>query len=196
LLRWHSLVKLENISDEFCKVFRDSKHPDWDLTFKGNDSAAGLTSSGAASNSAASSDGAGIEKSCSSQVRKHSDVEEVSRMLSTQLMIEPTLAQRHLNQSLNAFHYFCSMNNVNGFIPFLMEMLPLMRKLSLPLLSKIPIPNKLEIASPHLLTGVARVFNLEIAAFDVEKKDQVILAILRVRRCVWRSLYPPLPSTR
>lgn len=117
-------------------------------------------------------------------------------MLSTQLMIEPTLAQRHLNQSLNAFHYFCSMNNVNGFIPFLMEMLPLMRKLSLPLLSKIPIPNKLEIASPHLLTGVARVFNLEIAAFDVEKKDQVILAILRVRRCVWRSLYPPLPSTR
>ena len=94
-------------------------------------------------------------------------------MLSSEFKIEATLAQRHLSQSMNAFHYFCGLNNVNGYIPYLMEMLPHMREATLPLLSKIPIPYKMEIVSPHLITGVARTLELEIADFDVEKKDQV-----------------------
>jgi hypothetical protein len=98
-------------------------------------------------------------------------------MLSSELKIEATLAERHLSQSMNAFHYFCGLNNVNGYIPYLIEMLPVMREATLPLLPHIPIPYKMEIVSPHLLTGVARTFELEIAALDVEKKDQVRTSI-------------------
>ncbi len=173
VLQWCELVTLDNISDELCKFFRDSKEPDWALTFAGcgdnpvepvSPVAAGHTSSEVVKS---------VNVPIGSQVRRHANIQEVSRMLSSDLKIEATLAQRHLSQSMNAFHYFCGLNNVNGYIPYLMEMLPLMRETTLPLLPKIPIPYKMEIVSPHLITGVARTLELEIAAFDVEKKDQV-----------------------
>ena len=170
--RWRELVKLDTISDEFCKFFRDIK--DWSLVIQGCNPA---SPSGKASVDAAGDvmpvvkTGAGAP--VVTRVRRHADVEEVSRMLNTKLNIDPALGQRHLSQSINAFHYFCGLNNANGYIPFLVEMLPRMRELTLPLLSKIPIPYKMVIVSPHLITGVARTLELEIAAFDEEKKDQV-----------------------
>lgn len=175
MLRWREQVKLENISKAFCQFFRDSKDPEWALIFQFSGAPTGQASSHASGKTMALK--LHDDQVVASQVRRHSNQEEVSRMLGSELMIEPTLAQRHLSQSLNAFHYFCGMNNVNGYIPFLMEMLPRMREATLPLLSKIPIPNKMQIVSPHLVTGTARTFELEIAAFDVEKKDQVGLVV-------------------
>jgi hypothetical protein len=165
---------MEKISDEFSKFFRDSTEPDWTLNFQGRVSdAAVLRAPPPEAGAAKGVVKKGLDLSATSGVRKHSNIQEVSRMLSSEFKIETTLAQRHLSQSMNAFHYFCGLNNVNGYIPYLMEMLPHMREATLPLLSKIPIPYKMEIVSPHLITGVARTLELEIAAFDVEKKDQV-----------------------
>ena len=174
--RWRELVKLDTISDEFCKFFRDSKDKDsdWSLVIQDCNPA---SPSGKASVDAAGDVlpvvKTGAAAPVVTRVRRHADVEEVSRMLNTKLNIDPALGQRHLSQSINAFHYFCGLNNANGYIPFLVEMLPRMRELTLPLLSKIPIPYKMVIVSPHLITGVARTLELEIAAFDEEKKDQV-----------------------
>ena len=173
-MRWRELVKLENISDEFCKFLRDSRDPAWSIIFKASDCLCSVEQS--SPDAAGSTTGAakkGDDEPVSSEVRRHSNLESVSRLLGSELMIETTLAQRHLRQSMNAFHYFCGVNNVNGYIPYLMEMMPRMREATLPLLSKIPIPYKMEIVSPHLITGVARTFELEIAAFDIDRKDQV-----------------------
>ena len=173
--RWRELVKLDTISDEFCKFFRDNdKDYDWFLVIQDCNPA---SPSGKASVDAAGDVMPVVKTGAAApvvtRVRRHADVEEVSRMLNTKLSIDPALGQRHLSQSINAFHYFCGLNNANGYIPFLVEMLPRMRELTLPLLSKIPIPYKMVIVSPHLITGVARTLELEIAAFDEEKKDQV-----------------------
>ena len=172
--QWRELVQLGKISDEFCKFFRDSKDPEWSLVLQGSEAASplGKTSANAAGG-AAPAFKADTDAPAATRVRRHADVEEVSRMLNTKLNIDPALGQRHLSQSLNAFHYFCGLNNANGYIPYLMEMLPRMREVTLPLLSKIPIPHKMVIVSPYLLTGLARTLELEIAAFDEEKKDQV-----------------------
>ncbi len=173
MLLWRNQVTLENISDVFGKFFRDSKDTVWSISFQdsGHPSEQALPSVSGTTAQAVQKDSDEVVRS---EVRRHMNVEEVSRLLGTDLMIETTLAQRHLRQSMNAFHYFCGVNNVNGYIPYLMEMMPRMREATLPFLSKIPIPYKMEIASPHLLTGVARTLELEIAAFDVDRKDQVI----------------------
>ena len=73
-----------------------------------------------------------------------------------------------------------------GGLATMQEMLPRMRELTLPLLSKIPIPYKMVIVSPHLITGVARTLELEIAAFDKEKNNQV-------RHSMQRLCYRPFP---
>jgi hypothetical protein len=169
ILEWRKLVELDNISREFGKVFGDAKEA---IMFQGSD-AAEVQAPADAAGSTIVEVSKGFDEPASSEARRHLNVEEVSRLLGTELMIETTLAQRHLRQSMNSFHYFCGFNNVNGYIPYLMEMMPRMREATLPLLSKIPIPYKMEIVSPHLITGVARTFELEIAAFDMDRKDQV-----------------------
>jgi hypothetical protein len=202
ILRWRELVKLENISDEFCKFLRDSKDPAWAIIFKASDCLCSVEQ--APSDVAGNTMGAaakGDDEPVSSEVRRHSNFENVSRLLGAELMIETTLAQKHLRQSMNAFHYFCGVNNVNGYIPYLMEMMPRMREATLRLLSKIPIPYKMEIVSPHLITGVARTLELEIAAFDVDRKDQVrrlicllifsFEAVLSSTSMVYGDLCPP-----
>jgi hypothetical protein len=181
-LEWRKLVELDNISNEFSKIFGDGKEPSWAIIFQGSD-AAEVQAPTDAAGSAIVEVSKGFDEPASSEARRHLNVEDVSRLLGTELMIETTLAQRHLRQSMNSFHYFCGFNNVNGYIPYLMEMMPRMRDATLPLLSKIPIPYKMEIVSPHLITGVARTFELEIAAFDIDRKDQVTPAAEIHLRC-------------
>jgi hypothetical protein len=155
--QWRELVQLGKIFDKFCKLFPDNKCPKWSLVLQGRETASPLGKASAnVAGDAAPAFKAGTDARAATRVRWHADVEEVSRMLNTKLNIDPALGQRHLSQSLNAFHYFCGLNNANGYIPFLMEKLPRMREFTLPLLSKIRIPHKMVIFSPYLLTGLAR----------------------------------------
>jgi hypothetical protein len=179
-------VEPDYISNEFRKFFKDAKEPLWAIMFHGTDTAEVQAPTDAAGSAIVEVSKA-LEEPASSEARRHLNVEDVSRLLGTELMIETTLAQRHLRQSMNSFHYFCGLNNVNGYIPYLMEMMPRMREATLPFLSKIPIPYKMEIVSPHLITGVARTFELEIAAFDIDRKDQVAQAAEMLRMSMFEA---------